>query len=260
MIYIANSLKHMKEIKDVKAKFIEDNYFRPRWYSVFFNPYFIGRSSLYGSAKKFSGTLGGQKRILDVGCGLKPYAGLFIDHGYVGIDVEDGYRTDETKKVDGYFDGLNIPFDNGSFDVILCTEVLEHAIDPEKLVSECSRVLAPGGVLYVTAPLTWNEHEAPYDFRRFTRYGLKKTLEDNGFDVESVTPTSGLFGTIGQLISAAIFESVKFRSTTIKLVLSFAVLAPIQIVSIIMDKIFKNEWIALGYIAVAINKYPSYEK
>jgi len=173
-----------------KEKFIEDNFYRPRWYSIFFSPYFIIRYSLYKNIAKFAKGLNGCKKILDVGCGLKPYESLFFTHEYIGIDVESGYWSEVDKKTNTYFDGINIPFDNNSFDVVLCTEVLEHASDPDKLLKEIFRVLKDDGILYLTVPFVWNEHEVPYDFRRFTQYGIKKMLNDNKIVSEQVIPTS----------------------------------------------------------------------
>lgn len=234
-----------------KEKFIEDNFYRPRWYSIFFSPYFIIRYSLYKNIAKFAKGLNGCKKILDVGCGLKPYESLFFTHEYIGIDVESGYWSEVDKKTNTYFDGINIPFDNNSFDVVLCTEVLEHASDPDKLLKEIFRVLKDDGILYLTVPFVWNEHEVPYDFRRFTQYGIKKMLNDNKIVSEQVIPTSGFFGILGQLICASIFESIPFRSSSLKLILSLLIFSPIQIIAIIFDKIFKSKWMTLGYVVIA---------
>jgi SAM-dependent methyltransferase len=113
-------------------------------------------------------------RLLDVGCGEMPFRGsLPRSVDYTGIDVEAalafGMRGDPAIRV---FDGRSIPFADASFDHVLCTEVLEHAEDPAGLMAEIHRVLRPGGTLILTVPFAARVHHAPYDFNRFTRYGL----------------------------------------------------------------------------------------
>lgn len=190
-------------------------------------------------------------KVLDVGCGSKPYAGLFGGSDYLGIDIEAGYWKDEQKKADLYFDGENIFLPDASFDVVVCTEVLEHAANPDKLMLEINRVLKVGGVLFISVPFVWNEHESPYDFRRYTKYGLEKTLLANGFLVDSIEPTSGPMGAIGQLVSAFIFEHFKIGGSIAKLILTLLILTPIQLVSIFLDRLFPKKWLSLSYVAIA---------
>jgi SAM-dependent methyltransferase len=112
--------------------------------------------------------------LLDVGCGEMPFRGM-LPSGirYTGIDVQQAgdfgmHDHDEIK----LFDGRSIPFPDENFDVVLCTEVLEHAVDPEALIAEMWRVLRPGGIMLVTVPFSARVHYAPHDYNRFTRYRL----------------------------------------------------------------------------------------
>ena len=102
---------------------------------------------------------------------------------YIGIDVEDSGHDSDRKIVDRYFDGFSIPFDDNTFDSILCTEVLEHAVDPEILIQEMKRVTKNDGMIFLTVPSMWGEHEIPYDFRRYTSYGIKKMASDHGLEI-----------------------------------------------------------------------------
>ena len=122
-------------------------------------------------------------RVLDVGCGTKPYLFLFPSWEFVGIDVESSGRPAEGKDVDAWFDGLTIPYASESCDAALCTEVLEHAVDPDRLAAEMWRVLRPDGRLLVTVPFMWGEHEMPFDFRRYGSEGIRRMLERAGFEV-----------------------------------------------------------------------------
>ena len=116
--------------------------------------------------------------LLDVGCGEMPFRfALSTRVKYTGIDVEAavsfGMAGDGSIHI---FDGRIIPFPADRFDHILCTEVLEHAEEPGLLMSEMHRVLKPGGSLILTVPFSARVHHAPYDFHRFTAYGLANML------------------------------------------------------------------------------------
>lgn len=241
----------MNSATSLKNKILEKHLFHPSWYSIFINPYFIARKSLNNKVREFSKTVGPNLKILDVGCGSKPYQNYFAQNEYLGIDVEVDNDADKVKIPDKYFDGLNIPYNNDSFDLIICTQVLEHAIDPKKLLEECNRVLKTKGQIFLTMPFVYPEHAIPYDFRRFTSYGHRQILKESSFNVESVIPTCGVFRVCGQLISVAIFESIKFKSTILKLLISVLLCAPIQIISIILDFVFFNKWITLDYVVIA---------
>jgi len=237
-----------------KDKFIEEHFFRPKWYSIFFNPYFIFRYNLYKNITNFSKEIKPGSKILDVGCGIKPYKNLFFDMEYLGIDIQGGGHPDADKTVDKFFDGTNIPYEDNKFDVVICTEVLEHSLEPEKLTLEINRVLKNEGTLYLTMPFVWNEHETPYDFRRFTSFEHKRILQKNNFFIDSIESINGVFTTSSQLVCAYIFESTKIGGTFLKFILSIFVFVPIQLFSIILDKLTRNKWITLGYVVIAKKK------
>lgn len=117
--------------------------------------------------KDLRGVLPGIRgRVLDVGCGEKPYASwLFgVDRErIVGIDIVPGPEVDVVVE-----DGSRWPFADVSFDAVLCTQVLEHAADLDGTLEEIDRVLAPSGTVVVTAPFLYHLHGAPRDFRRFS--------------------------------------------------------------------------------------------
>lgn len=235
----------------LKHKMIEDSFFRPRWHSVFLNPYFINRNGLYSAIKTFATSIPRQARVIDVGCGLKPYRRLFATEYYTGIDIQGGGHTDEAKTVDAYYDGVHIPFPNASFDALICTQVLEHADDPEALVADCARVLAPGAQVFFSMPFAYPEHEKPYDFRRFTRFEHTRLLEKNGFSDIHIKQTTGIFGTLSQMLSIWIFESITFRATILKTILSAFILGPLQIAGLALDAITGKSGMTMDYIISA---------
>jgi SAM-dependent methyltransferase len=109
-------------------------------------------------------------RMLDIGCGDKPYYPLLAARAaaYRGIDAEPGPQVDDIGVVE------ELPYPDGSFDVVLCTQVLEHVVDPGRAVGEIARVLAPGGVAFVSTHGVFLYHPDPVDFWRWTHAGLEQ--------------------------------------------------------------------------------------
>jgi SAM-dependent methyltransferase len=160
-------------------------------------PTYLEQDSLLSALQKASREVEGG-RLLDIGCGRRPYASLFTDiTHYVGIDLPSSLSIDSDSP-DVWASGLRLPFASGRFDVILCTQVLEHIPQPQQMVAEALRVLRTGGQLILTAPQTWGLHEEPHDYYRFTRYGLQYLLESVGFEVTRIEARGGVFRMIGQ--------------------------------------------------------------
>lgn len=151
-----------------------------------FNPgfahtfYFI-RKGLYRAISRHAPSLDGN--LLDFGCGSKPYQPLFNVTSYTGLDFEKTGHDHSNEQIDVYYDGKTIPFGDGHFDSVLCSEVAEHLFDLPSALKEMNRVLKPGGKLLLTCPFVWGEHEAPYDFARYTRFALQDILEKAGFTI-----------------------------------------------------------------------------
>jgi len=89
---------------------------------------------------------------------------------------------------------------DGSFDAVVCTQVLEHLPEPWVAVEEFRRVLVPGGRVIITAPLTWYLHELPHDYYRFTAYGLAHLLHRAGFHRLDVQPMNDSPATLAELL------------------------------------------------------------
>src|SRR5438132_9052355 len=110
-------------------------------------------------------------KLLDAGAGDAPYRGWFGHTEYVTADfAATGYH--DFSAVDIVADLTALPLGDASFDAVLCTQVLEHVRDPGRVLTEFARVLKPGGSLYLTIPQSWEIHEAPHDYFRFTRHGI----------------------------------------------------------------------------------------
>jgi SAM-dependent methyltransferase len=140
----------------------------------------------------------GRYRVLDVGCGVKPYYPFFEPYAdaYVGVDVDRNAAADLVGTVEA------LPVEDASFDVVLCTQVLEHCDDPARAVAELRRVTAPGGCVLASTHGVQVYHPAPDDLWRWTHTGLERLFRANG-DWAGVTvrPASGTAATLGMLIA-----------------------------------------------------------
>lgn len=143
-------------------------------------------------------------RVLDAGAGDCPYRGFFKHTEYESADfcqVEGSLYGEIT-----YICDLgSIPVEDNRYDLVLCTQVMEHLPEPDVVLQELFRVLKPGGTIWVSAPLFYPEHQIPYDFYRYTQYGMKHKLEHAGFSIQRSQWLEGYYGTLSfQLESAAV--------------------------------------------------------
>ena len=131
--------------------------------------------------------------ILDAGAGESIYKKLFSHCNYKAIDLAVGESRWNYGNLD-YVGFLHeMPIENEMFDAVLCTQVLEHLEWPRESVKEMHRVIKPGGKLYMTVPMAQNEHQVPYDFFRYTSYGLESICKHAGFNNIKITPFGGLW-------------------------------------------------------------------
>ena len=137
-------------------------------------------------------------RLLDIGCGIKPYKEMAAPYvrEHVGLDHRDTQH--DVSNVDLFGTAYSIPTEDDSFDTILCTDVLEHLEEPKQAITETRRVLKPGGYAIYTIPLFWHLHEEPRDFYRYTEHGLKYLFESNGFQLVDCEALSGYWVTMAQ--------------------------------------------------------------
>lgn len=131
--------------------------------------------------------------VLDAGAGMQPYADLF-DHAH--YESADFAKVDKTYADQTYIcDLMDIPVADGRFDHVVFNQVLEHLPDPIGVLKELRRVLKPGGRIICTCPLTYEEHEKPYDFYRYTQFAHRMMFEKAGFEIASLDWLEGYYGT-----------------------------------------------------------------
>lgn len=149
---------------------------------IVISPVYFIRDGLYKNIASLAPRLSGA--VLDFGCGSRPYESLFVNaRTYVGVDVPVSGHDHGTSRIDVYYDGHTLPFRDAQFDAAVAFEVFEHVFNIDEVLVELRRVLKPAGELLVSLPFAWDEHETPYDFARYTSFGIRHVLERNGFEV-----------------------------------------------------------------------------
>ena len=155
-------------------------------------------------------------RLLDVGCGDKPYRNIFLNvESYIGCDylsqIEHKRVNEQDRKlqIDVVADACSLPFITNYFDIVLATQLIEHLFTPVEFFKEASRVLVPSGYLILTFPLINPIHEEPFDFFRYTEYSIRQMCNDSGMEVERVIKMGGGWLTVGYLCRHFLYRESK---------------------------------------------------
>lgn len=189
-------------------------------------------------------------RLLDIGCGEKPFQELFAGRvsEYLGLEHPDTIH--DKSVVDLWGTAENIPLPDESFDTILCTQVLEHVEQPKRALQEMYRVLREGGHCIITVPFLWHIHEAPRDFYRYTEYGIRYLLETSGFHVVEFTSVLGFFGVFGQEL---VYYLWRFRRGPILSLIITLLGCAIQALSSLLDRVqlLRDRSFVGGYMVIA---------
>ena len=185
-------------------------------------------------------------RLLDVGCGHRPYEPYFRPHvdRYIGVEfpVTAGERSGDV-----HASSLELPIAASTIDMVVSFQVLEHVSDPQRMVNECVRVLRPGGRLILTANFLWGLHEEPHDYFRFSRYGFALLLERAGCADIRVEPMAGAWVTTGQRIAYAIDRHISVWPAVLRVPLLFGV----QWCAARLDRLDSWDADAWNYLATA---------
>lgn len=245
--------KSFRDLALAMLNYIGWNYYRwmPNWLRAVATPNFGHILKCCTAAAQAAAG----KRILDAGAGRRPYNYLFSKSNYESTDYVD------PDNVHSFCCSLeHIPVEDGRYDVVLCTEVLEHVKNPRKAVSELFRILKNGGKLYLTAPLQARFHSVPHHYYNFTESGLRDLLDSEGFKNVVVEPNGGAFHFIANnigLIPQEIYLQQVRHKKIVMAIMALPFLLVGSLVSIIMgpilyclDVIDSEKYITSGYCCV----------
>lgn len=224
--------------------------FNPGVLGIWLNPFYFARKELHREIEHFAPKMRGQ--LLDVGCGTKPYRMLFsAASDYAGLEVDTtGNRA--AKRADFFYDGNTFPFEDASHDGVICNQVLEHVFNPDQFLREISRVLKPGGDLLLTVPFVWDEHEQPWDYARYSSFGLRSLLERNGFVVIEQRKTNADARVLFQLVNAYLYKILHTSNAKMNLVVCAVIMAPFTLLGILFGKILPaNQDLYLDQVVLA---------
>ena len=210
-------------------------------------------------------------KVIDIGAGGCPHREKFNHCEYFTQDFvqlsdsqiqnQEGYG-----KIDFVSDILNIPVPDKSYDVILCSEVIEHIPDPISAIKEMSRILKPGGTLLITAPLQSGLHQEPYHFYGgYTKHWYQKFLTENSFIELNIEPNGSLHTTyfaLGSAIFKSFLEVVVHKKNLLHKLISIISLIIFSPILLILNPIFCFFWESIyqeaghtaGYHVSAIKK------
>lgn len=154
-----------------------------------------------------AGSLRQGLRVLDAGAGECRYRPLFSHCDYKAQDFAQYRGTTTGALVENWSYGhldyvcdiTSIPVEDQSFDVVLCTEVLEHVPQPITVLNEFSRILVKSGRLFLTAPLGSGLHQQPHHFYGgYTLHFYRKFLAECGLEIRDLKPIGGLMRNVAQ--------------------------------------------------------------
>lgn len=189
--------------------------------------------------------------VLDAGAGEGIYRDYFSRTHYLALDNGIGDKSWDYSGLGLLADLSSLPFKDKTFHIALSIVVLEHLPEPQKALRELFRVLKSPGKLYIALPQSWELHQRPYDYHRFTCYGLENLLLGSGFVLEHLEPIGGYFWYLGRrLIHILSFFQRGWK------ILFLVILAPIfgliiPLFCFYLDRWDKEKDHTLGYLCVA---------
>ncbi|MCK5191324.1 MAG: methyltransferase domain-containing protein, partial [Methylococcales bacterium] len=171
---------------------------------------------------------------------------------YLGLEY-DTPENRENKNADYFYDGHQFPFESQHFDSIVANEVFEHVFNPDEFLGEISRVLKNDGVLLMTVPFIWDEHEQPYDYARYSSFGLKSILESHGFKVIEQRKSVDDIRVIFQLINAYVYKILVSSNPYVNLFTTLLFIAPFNVIGELMGFLLpRNSDLYLDNIVLAV--------
>jgi SAM-dependent methyltransferase len=225
-----------------------------RWSATWIHPLYWIRRCLREAVAKRVGYVRG--RVLDAGAGGRPYEALlrrtassYLSADWLSPAAAGGVLPDVSCDI------VRLPFADYSFDAVICTEVLEHVLDPGLAVRELWRVLAVGGRVVCSVPFAFPVHDL-YDYRRLTELGLRRLFEQEGFEIIETAAVCGSGRTLAVLLNLYLFDLGGYwcgRLYLLSLILRpliWIATAAVNLAGQIGDAIINSRHLSVGHLIV----------
>jgi SAM-dependent methyltransferase len=198
----------------------------------------------------FAASLPAGARVLDAGAGEARHARCFTRQRYCGVDLAVGDRTWNYSRLDAVADLRRLPFASGCFDSAIHIVTLEHVREPESVLREIARTLAPAAPLLAIVPHEWEVHQAPHDYFRYTCHGMRYLLQRAGMVEIEIRPVGGYF----RLLARRLLNGLQFFSGGIRwlgFIPAALLLVPPALLIPYLDFLDRDRNFTLGYICTA---------
>ena len=188
------------------------------------------------------------KKVLDIGSQEAPFRKYFTKAEYRTQDV-----CQNTQNSVDFIGDINVRLlviPDASFDYIICTQVLEHLKRPHIAFREFCRILKPGGKVFLTTHLCFEEHMVPYDYFRFTRYGLESLGLEAGLNLSHISPHGGIFQLLGLILTTLPLKLFIKRESAAYYGYLFVFALPILLVNVLcslLDLLDSEKSMTLNY-------------
>jgi SAM-dependent methyltransferase len=174
-------------------------------------------------------------RIIDLGAGECLYKDKYFNHvKYVAIDFGKGDSNYNYGHINVFCDITHVPFKDRQFDFAFCFQVLEHLREPKAVLKEINRILKDNGHLFLSTPQSLPRHQKPYDYYRYTSYGLEYLFKEAGFEVIKIEPYGGYFRLLSLNLKDFHRNIFDFRKRSL---FERIVLFPLEVTSLILFRV-----------------------
>lgn len=176
---------------------------------------------------------------LDIGCGKSPYRDLLESRGFLvkTMDIDDTASPDYVGQIE------HTELTDSFAELVICTQVLEHSLDPDKGLEEIFRILRPGGYLIASAPHIWFYHPHPTDNWRFTQEGLTRIVNAAGFEATRLLSQGGSVMALFQIFNFLLFGTTGKLGTPLYVINNF--------IGTIADRLLANPLFCLNFAVLA---------
>ncbi len=187
----------------------------------------LGRRQVPGGLASATGL------ILDIGAADRWIAAHLPEAAsYVALDYPATGNEFYNARPDIFADACRLPVADACVDGVVCLEVIEHVPDPAQAVREIARVLKPGGRAWISMPFLYPVHNEPYDFQRFTEFGLRRDMARAELDVIDLHHSGHAVRAAGLILCLAIAGGVDTRRAVLK-----GLLLPVAMIAILATNV-----------------------